>query len=106
MKLQVPVQLIEAVAPILEIQGLDVDKALYLFIKTVAQINFIPSVVTNVGNSALVGGTRKEIQLYLPIEIQSKAQAVFIALGLSQNTAAAMFLKAVIDTKTLPFSVK
>lgn len=106
MKLQVPARLLEEVEPILNAQGMSIDGALCLFMQTVAQINFIPSVIANVGNSALVGGARKEIQLLLPAEVQSRAQAVFTTLGLSQSTAAAMFLKAVIDTKTLPFSVE
>ena len=106
MKLQVPARLLEEIDPILIAQDMSLDRTLCLFMQTVAQTNSLLSVVSNVGNSALVGGARKEIPLYLPAEVQSKAQAVFTALGLSQSTAAAMFLKAVIDTKTLPFSAE
>ena len=106
MKLKLPPQLIVEANDILSQFGMPVNEALVLFMYQVARTKALPEKVANVGNSAIQSTTRREVQLYLPEDVHLAAKDVLSSFGLTQSTAGAMMLKAVVDTRSLPFSLE
>lgn len=106
MKLKLPPQLIVEANGVLSQFGMPVNEALVLFMYQVARTKSLPEKVANVGNSAIAATTRREVQLYLPEDVHLAAKDTLSSFGLSQSTAGAMMLKAVIDTRSLPFTLE